>query len=69
MASPLQCKLAQISCHVLQDDMFNLLFHFLNNHQAEPVKLPETKPMPKPELNCIIQNTAVLSRGQIAEAP
>ena len=69
MASPLQCKLAQISCHILQDDMFNLLFHFVNNHQAEPGKLSETKPMPKPELNCIIQNTAVLSRGHIAKAP
>ena len=45
MASPLQCKLAQISCHVLQDDTFNLLFHLLNNHQAEPGKLSETKPI------------------------
>ena len=59
MASPLQYKLAQINCHVLQDDIFNLLFHFLNDHQAEPGRLSETKPMSKPELHCIIQNTAV----------
>ena len=66
MASPLQYKLAQINCHVLQDDIFNLLFHFLNDHQAEPRRLSETKPMSKPELHCIIQNTAVFSRGHIA---
>ena len=69
MASPLQCKLAQISCHVLQDDIFNLLFHFLNNHLAEPGKLLETKPMSKPELNCILQITAVLSKCHIAKDP
>ena len=69
MASPLQCKLAQISCHVLQDDMFNLLFYFLNNHQAEPGKLSETKPTAKPELNRIIQITALFSKGHIAKAP
>ena len=66
MASPLQYKLAQINCHVLQGEIFNLLFNFLNDNQAEPGRLSETKPISKPELHCIIQNTAVFSRGHIA---